>query len=118
MRIAVFGIVCIVCLLVTPRLNAQSGCRPCGPDSLRGPMRYLIPQGAAGADFRFACKAHDECYVTPGANRSVCDCQFRDNLLKQCQHSRNPRRCRRVAMMMYRSVRKYGENAFRQSQTE
>lgn len=47
--------------------------RPCGPDSLRGPLRLLIPQGAFGGDFRPACRRHDACYDTPGASRAACD---------------------------------------------
>ena len=118
MRIAVFGIILILVGFMAADLKAQSGCRPCGPESIKGPMRYLIPQGSSGADFRVACKAHDECYTKPGSDRSECDIQFRDAMLKQCEHSRNPRRCRRVAMMMYLSVRKYGEKPFRESQTD
>lgn len=96
--------------------GAQNDCRPCGPASLRGPMRYLIPQGAYGADFRAACRAHDACYGREGAERATCDCQFREQLIRECERSRNPRRCKRIAMLMYRSVRKYGAQPFEESQ--
>ena len=79
-------------------------------------MRYLIPQGAYGADFRAACRAHDACYGREGADRATCDCQFRDQLMRECEGSRNPRRCKRIAMLMYRSVRKYGDQPFEESQ--
>ena len=118
MRQAFVGIIVLVGLWMASSSQAQSDCRPCGPESLKGPMRLLIPQGAAGVDFRVSCKAHDECYVTAGADRSACDCQFLDSMLKQCEKSRNPRRCRRVAKIMYRSVRKYGDKAFQESQPE
>ena len=116
MKFAILGIACFGFLLIAPLAHAQSGCRPWGPDSLRGPMRYLIPQGASGADFRSACRAHDACYARPGADRSDCDCQFREQLMRACERARNPRRCRRVAMIMYRSVRKYGDQPFQESQ--
>ncbi|MCH2179794.1 MAG: phospholipase [Mariniblastus sp.] len=118
MRHFIFGISMVVGLLMASSSQAQKSDRPCGPESLKGPMRLLIPQGAAGIDFRVSCKAHDECYVNSGSDRSVCDCQFRDSMLKQCEQSRNPRRCRRVAKIMYRSVRKYGDKAFEESQSD
>ncbi|MCH2182598.1 MAG: hypothetical protein MK108_11385 [Mariniblastus sp.] len=118
MKFVILGIGCFSFLLTASVTHGQNACRPCGPDSLRGPLRYLIPQGAGGADFRSACRAHDACYSRAGADRNACDCRFREQLMRECERSRNPRRCRRVAMIMYRSVRKYGDQSFRKSQTE
>ena len=91
-------------------------CRPCGPDSMPRFLRLLVPQGSAGADFKPACRKHDRCYGTCGADRAACDCQFLKDMLCQCQYSRNPCRCQRTAWMMYRAVRNRGENAFAKAQ--
>lgn len=60
----------------------HDGCppwRPCGWGNPFGGNR-LIPQGFHGADFRFACQAHDDCYAS-GCNRRIdCDRQFRANM--------------------------------------
>jgi hypothetical protein len=90
--------------------------RPCGPDSIRGPLRLLIPQGAYGADFRPACRAHDACYDTPGANRAACDAKFLEDMLCACEQSRHPALCRRKARAMYRITAKRGEKSFREAQ--
>lgn len=90
--------------------------RPCGPDSLKGPLRLLIPQGAFGADFRQACRRHDACYDTPGANRAACDARFLDDMLCSCASSRHPVLCRMTARIMHRATAKNGEEAFRSAQ--
>ncbi len=86
--------------------------RPCGPSSLNGPLKLLIPQGAAGASFKSSCSRHDQCYATPGADKSICDQQFLYDLNCACNGSRNPRRCRRRAMKFYKAVTKWGDGAF------
>lgn len=101
-------VVTIVSLALVNGVMADNGCRTCGPNSMQGPLKYLIPQGASGADFRLACTAHDDCYAFGWARRSECDQEFLNSMLCQCQNSRNPRRCSRVAKIMYRSVRRFG----------
>jgi hypothetical protein len=90
--------------------------RPCGPDSLKGPLRLLIPQGAFGADFRQACRRHDACYDTPGASRAACDARFLDDMLCSCDSSRHPALCRMTARIMHRATAKNGAEAFRSAQ--
>jgi hypothetical protein len=90
--------------------------RPCGPDSIKGPLRLLIPQGAFGADFRPACRSHDACYDTPYANRAACDRQFLESMLCACENSRHPVLCRMLARSMYRATSKHGEESFRSAQ--
>ena len=103
-------------LFIKADLQAQgSRChdRPCGPDSIPPALRFLIPQGVAGADFRGACRAHDRCYAKgSGRCKSDCDCEFLHNMLRECNGSRNPRRCRRRAKCMYRLVRNFGGSSF------
>ena len=90
--------------------------RPCGPDSLRGPLRLLIPQGAFGGDFRPACRRHDACYDTPGANRAACDARFLADMLDSCADARRPVLCRMTARVMHRATTKRGEEAFQSAQ--
>jgi len=89
---------------------------PCGPDSLKGPLRRLIPQGAFGADFRPACRAHDACYDTPGADKSTCDRNYLRAMECACESSRHPVLCRMVARAMHRPVSRNGDEAFESAQ--
>lgn len=93
-----------------------SEARPCGPDSLKGPVRLLIPQAAFGADFRQACRRHDACYDTPGASRAACDTRFLDDMVCSCAGSRHPALCRMTARIMHRATVKNGAEAFRSAQ--
>ena len=90
--------------------------RPCGPDAIRGPIRLLLRQGFRGADFRNACRQHDACYDTVGACQKGCDDRFLRHLKKECQHSRNPRRCERKARRFHWLVDRFGSGAFRSAQ--
>lgn len=90
--------------------------RPCGPDSMRGPLRYLIPQGVAGADFRPACRRHDACYGVPSVDRNQCDKQFLRDMQCACKDSRHPIRCRITARLMYAATRVGAGEAFERAQ--
>ena len=90
--------------------------RPCGPDALTGPLRLIVPQGFAGADFRPACQRHDACYDTLGANKSACDRRYLRDMRCACQHSRYPRLCRCMANTMYRVTYRSGDDAFYRAQ--
>ena len=111
MRIIFFGLLA-VCFVT--RVAAQDS--PCGPDSMNGPLRRLIPQQSFGADFRPACRAHDACYDSPGSIRSTCDAQFRSDLVDACQYSRHPQLCRATARNMARSTSLSGRKAFDRAQ--
>ena len=90
--------------------------RPCGPSSMQGPLRYLIPQGVAGADFRPACRRHDACYGVPGVDRNQCDKQFLRDMQCACKNSRHPICCRITARLMYAATRVGAGEAFERSQ--
>lgn len=90
---------------------------PCGPDSLTGPLRRLIPQGAFGADFRPACRAHDACYDTPGADKATCDRNYLRAMECACESSRHPVLCRMVARVMHRATSRHGDDAFQSAQS-
>jgi len=116
-RFHLFGLLAVV--LSVPRALAGDAllqARPCGPDSVRGPLRLLIPQGACGGDFRPACRAHDACYDTLGANRGACDAKFLADMLSACERSRHPALCRRAARSIHRTTARHGEESFRSAQ--
>ena len=113
--------VAIVLLAVIPVCPARAAetllqTRPCGPDSVKGPLRWLIPQGAYGADFRAACRAHDACYDTPGASRAACDAAYLRAMFGACEHSRHPALCRMTARAMHRVTVRHGEESFQSAQ--
>ena len=90
--------------------------RPCGPDAIRGPLRYLLFQGCAGADFREACRRHDACYDTIGSDRSACDRKFLEEMLAECPKSNHPPRARYRAHFFYIGVKIAGKGAWKSAQ--
>jgi hypothetical protein len=86
--------------------------RPCGPANLPPALQALVPQGHRGADFRPACRRHDDCYVYGGSKKS-CDRQFLNDLRSSCEASARPRACRRRVRRMYVAVRLFGRRAYR-----
>ncbi|MCA9095438.1 MAG: hypothetical protein KDA68_18290 [Planctomycetaceae bacterium] len=88
----------------------HDGCppwRPCGWGNSFGGNR-LIPQGFYGADFRYACQAHDDCYAN-GCNRRIdCDRQFRANMHCACESSNHPGLCRMKANCYFVAARVFG----------
>ncbi|NLT69851.1 MAG: hypothetical protein GXX91_04060 [Verrucomicrobiaceae bacterium] len=100
---------CAECVKKRPGLLER---RPCGPDSIKGPLRYLFFQGCAGADFREACRRHDACYDTVGSCRACCDREFFEALLAECGNSRFPAHARFRARISYWAVRMAGQSAW------
>ena len=90
--------------------------RPCGPDAIRGPLRFLLFQGCAGADFRDACRRHDACYDTIGSDRNACDRTFLEEMLAECPKSKNPARARYRARFAYLGVKFGGKGAWKSAQ--
>ena len=90
--------------------------RPCGPDSLKGPLRYLLFQGCAGADFRASCVRHDLCYDTPGSCKRKCDEALLQGLLEESSHSKFPLKARFRAHFAYLGVRWFGNSAWKSAQ--
>ncbi len=90
--------------------------RPCGPDAICGPLRFLLFQGCAGADFRDACRRHDACYDTIGSHRHVCDRIFLEEMLAECPKSKHPFRARYRAHFAYFGVKLGGKGAWKSAQ--
>ena len=90
--------------------------RPCGPDAIKGPLRYLFFQGCAGADFRPACRRHDLGYDTLGADKTAVDLRFRDELLEESKKSKFPCFARYRARLGYFGVSVVGDCAWNSAQ--
>lgn len=90
--------------------------RPCGPDSIKGPLRYLFFQGCAGADFRDACRRHDACYDTIGSCQAECDLEFLNLLLAECDKSKFPARARFLSHLAYWAVSAAGRPSWESAQ--
>lgn len=90
--------------------------RPCGPDAIRGPLRYLLFQGCAGADFKDACRRHDACYDTIGSDRRACDRAFLEEMLAESPKSKHPARARYRAHFAYLGVKFGGKGAWKSAQ--
>ncbi len=91
---------------------------PCGPASWPLGLRRLVPQQFGGADFRPACRCHDRCYETAGAERTTCDDGFRQQLHQACDSSRHPVLCRLVANTMHVAVAVCGGSCYRRGQSK
>lgn len=116
LRVAVVGI-----LLAGPGVGAAcaQGCggwiagdRPCAPSWLPAPFARLVPQQFGGADFRPACRAHDNCYGAAVWSRRSCDLALRDNLFAACATSRYPIACRATAQSMFLLTRAFGQGSY------
>jgi hypothetical protein len=114
LTISALGAAMILCFAV--QTASADDCYPCGADSMGPVAKKLIPQEFRGADFRPACRRHDNCYDTPGSNKRECDRQFLHDLQCSCKYSENPIACRCVARMFYVSVKLGGCNAFKKAQ--
>lgn len=90
--------------------------RPCGPDSINGPLRYLFFQGCSGADFRAACRQHDACYDRIGSCQAECDLQFLEALLAECHKSKFPAHARFRAHLSYWAVSVAGRPSWEAAQ--
>ena len=90
--------------------------RPCGPDFLPGPLRFLLFQGCAGADYRPICRRHDACYETPGSNQLICDRIMFEELKAASRSSKRPMQAMYRAHLAYFGVRSCGWIAWRMHQ--
>ena len=90
--------------------------RPCGPDCVKGPLRYLFFQGCAGADFRPACVGHDACYDRIDSDKDACVRCFLEEMLAECENSKHPRNARFRAKMAYLAVKFFGKGAWEDAQ--
>lgn len=116
--LAAFGLAAPASAADPAKTAAFLEARPCGPDSMTGPLRYLIPQGFAGADFRPGCRTHDACYSNPNCTREQCEAGYKRDLVASCDNSRFPRVCRAVARFDANMVNRFGEGAYQEAQAK
>jgi RHS repeat-associated protein len=70
----------------SPPLKLRSDGRPQGAGCGDAKTDALVPDSYMGiVSFGEACKAHDDCYGTPGSDKSQCDAEFGENLKLACK---------------------------------
>ncbi len=76
-----------------------------------------VPDGAGGVDWSDACKSHDECYATPGANKNLCDFSLQEDMSLACAAQDGGILCEIFAGAYFHGVRTpLGEAAFKRAQ--
>ncbi len=103
--------------------------KPFNPDTIAPPPEFGV------WDFTYACHAHDICYATCCAKRSLCDDFFYKDLARVCSdwlkyrkkhgfsilagyYERQAQTCKDVANLYYYAVHKGGEDAYWRGQEE
>ncbi len=76
----------------------------------------LIPDQWGNAKFYKACKNHDDCYGTLGANKDRCDTDFRRHLEKECRRNNPTPDCFAAVELYASSVARMGGDAYRSAQ--
>ena len=92
LRVKTIGLLSLAMALFLTTQASWADDYPCGSDSMPLALKKMIPQEFRGADFRPACRCHDSCYDTPGANKQACDRQFLNDLRSSCKNSKKPNR--------------------------
>lgn len=76
-----------------------------------------VPDGALGVDWSDACKTHDECYATPGADKFLCDFGLQQDMSLACAAQDGGILCHVIAGIYFHGVRTpQGEAAFERAQ--
>lgn len=91
----------------------------CGPGT--GVLNWLIPDKPGGFDFRRACRNHDFCYQTCGADRWLCDNDFFKDMMKVCQRGKwwyQRKKCAVIAEIYWAAVTGHGEDSHTEGQDE
>ncbi len=95
-----------------PRFPTSS----CGPAG--SPSNY--PNGMFGQwGFEFACKYHDQCYGTCGADKGYCDNAFKEIMRWECNKLGDMvsrQMCRNMAQTYYQAVNHGGDDAYNNAQ--
>jgi hypothetical protein len=76
-----------------------------------------VPEGLGKVDWSDACKTHDECYGTPGANKYLCDFGLQQDISLDCAAQGGGIMCQLMAGIYFHGVRTpQGEEAFVRAQ--
>jgi hypothetical protein len=76
-----------------------------------------VPDGALGVDWSDACRTHDECYATPGANKYLCDYALQEDMSLACAAQDGGILCEIFAGAYFHGVRvPQGQDAFDRAQ--
>jgi RHS repeat-associated protein len=85
----------------------------CG-SSWNGP---LIPEGFDGVNYATACKTHDQCYSTCGANKKGCDLNLSYDMAIDCAKQGGGIGCDTAAGVYYTAVALGGKDAWDKAQS-
>lgn len=77
-----------------------------------------VPEGLRGTNWADACKTHDECYGTPGANKYLCDYGLQQDIALDCAAQGGGPACQFVAGVYYQAVQWFGDTAYANAQAE
>lgn len=77
-----------------------------------------VPEGLRGTNWADACKTHDECYGTPGANKYLCDFGLQQDISLDCAAQGGGPACQLVAGAYYQAVQWFGGTAYENAQAE
>ena len=75
-----------------------------------------VPEGALGVDWSGACRAHDECYGAPGANKLLCDYALQEDMSVLCAEQGGGIACHVIAGIYFTAVHYRGQEAFDNAQ--
>jgi len=85
----------------------------CG-SSWNGP---LVPEGFNGVNYANACRTHDECYATCGADKKGCDLNLSYDMAIDCARQGGGVGCDTAAGIYYTAVSLGGKDAWDKAQT-
>ena len=78
----------------------------------------LVPDSFFGqAGFSSACKSHDKCYETCGANKGECDSKLLKDMQEACSKNGNGAACAYQAQLYYQAVSVAGGGAYQKAQS-
>jgi hypothetical protein len=76
-----------------------------------------VPEGMGGVDWSDACKTHDECYGTSGANKFLCDYGLQQDISLACAKQDGGIICQLMAGVYFRGVQSWiGDEAYERAQ--
>lgn len=77
-----------------------------------------VPEGMGKTNYSDACKTHDECYGTPGANKYLCDFSLQEDIALDCAAQGGGLLCKLAAGVYFEFVHHLGGAAYANAQAE
>jgi hypothetical protein len=78
-----------------------------------------VPDNLGNVDISDACKSHDECYDTCGANKFLCDYGLQQDISMDCATQGGGMGCQIGAGVYFDGVQsRFGDDAFNSAQSD